>query len=135
MTRPVLPTRARVLSDPATQQLFLGGLRMGLSIASAAASIGLTREAVRLYRKVDPAFNAEVARVVVEYERSLLGIVNEGCADDSKLALEVLARRFPQRWSPRQEIRQFDQDDEDPRDDELSSTPTEDLEAIARGGK
>ena len=65
-----------------------------LSIAVAASLVGISREAVRRRRRQDAQFDEDCARAIAEYEQSMLGIVNDGAADDPKMALEILARRF-----------------------------------------
>lgn len=131
MTAPTLPTRARVLDDPATQAAFFDALRSGLAFASAANIVGLTREAVRLYRKGHPEFNAKCMEIVAEVERRHVENVNTASADDAKFSQWFLERRFPQRWSQRQEMRVMDADENDDRDDH-EQLSDEELEKAAR---
>lgn len=126
-----LASRARVLDDKANQQAVVTALRDGLSISSAASLVGLTREAIRLYRKTDPAFNEACVKAIAACEYQKVGIVNEGCFDDPKLALEFLARRFPTKWSAHSSVKQFtaeesddERDDNDMSDEELEKAAT-----------
>ena len=128
-----LATRARVLSDPASQKAVLDALRSGMSTSSASSLVGITREALRLYRKTDPDFHQACIQAVAEFEAEQLGIVRSASFDDAKNAQWLLERRFPQKWSNRIEIKQFGEDD-DERNDDASELSDEELLALAQGG-
>lgn len=129
----LLATRARVLSDPASQKAVLDALRSGMSTSSASSLVGITREALRLYRKTDPDFHQACIQAVAEFEAEQLGIVRSASFDDAKNAQWLLERRFPQKWSNRIEIKQFGEDD-DERNDDARELSDEELLALAQGG-
>ena len=81
-----LATRARVLSDQASQKAVLDALRSGMSTSSASSLVGITREALRLYRKTDPDFHQACIQAVAEFEAEQLGIVRSASFDDAKNA-------------------------------------------------
>ena len=128
-----LATRARVLSDPASQKAVLDALRSGMSTSSASSLVGITREALRLYRKTDPDFHQACIQAVAEFEAEQLGIVRSASFDDAKNAQWLLERRFPQKWSNRIEIKQFGEDD-DERNDDARELSDDELLALAQGG-
>ena len=130
-----LATRARVLSDPASQKAVLDALRSGMSTSSASSLVGITREALRLYRKTDPDFHQACIQAVAEFEAEQLGIVRSASFDDAKNAQWLLERRFPQKWSNRIEIKQFGEDDDERNDDAAELSDEELLELARRGGK
>ena len=130
-----LATRARVLSDQASQKAVLDALRSGMSTSSASSLVGITREALRLYRKTDPDFHQACIQAVAEFEAEQLGIVRSASFDDAKNAQWLLERRFPQKWSNRIEIKQFGEDDDADREsDDARELSDEELLALA-GGK
>lgn len=125
-------SRARsILDGQATQRMVIEALRNGMPLSSAANIVGITRSALHNYRRANPDFHVACMKAIAECEQAKLASVNESCLDDGKLALEFLARRFPTRWSPRQEVRQFGADDEDDRDDH-EHLSDEELERAAR---
>lgn len=126
--------RARVLDDPNARKILLDALRSGMAFRPAAAMVGLSREAVRLYRRDNPEFSAECARVIAEFEAEQLAIVRNASMDDSKNAQWLLERRFPARWSPRMELRGPNDDEEDREADDARELSDEELLALA-GGK
>ena len=128
-----LATRARVLSDPASQKAVLDALRSGMSTSSASSLVGITREALRLYRKTDAGFHQACIQAVAEFEAEQLGIVRSASFDDAKNAQWLLERRFPQKWSNRIEIKQFGEDD-DERNDDARELSDDELLALAQGG-
>lgn len=132
--RPHASIERSVLFSEDARKRVISALRSGLSIAVAASLVGISREAVRRRRRQDAQFDEDCARAIAEYEQSMLGIVNDGAADDPKMALEILARRFPQRWSPRMELRGPNEDDEDRESDDARELSDEELLALA-GGK
>lgn len=126
----VVTPRARVLDDHGNKQVVIDALKQGMSLSSAASLVGLSRKGLHEYRRDYPEFHDACIKAVAGYELEKLELVNKGCEDDAKLALEVLARRFPGKWSTRSEVRTFGDDSEDERDeDELSD---EELEKAAR---
>lgn len=130
-----LATRARVLDSEASQKAVLDALRSGMSTSSASSLVGITREALRLYRKTDPDFHQACIRAVAEFEAEQLGLVRSASFDDAKNAQWLLERRFPQRWSNRIEIKQFGEDEDDRESDDARELSDEELLALAGGGK
>lgn len=141
MTKPVPRARetphklidSAVLNDPKARQKVVNALRAGLALSVAGSLVGISREAIKRRRRHDPEFDAACSRAVAEYEESLLGAVNAG-TDDPRLALEVLSRRFPKRWSQRLEMRTTDEDD-DRNEDDAAELSDEELLELAAGGK
>lgn len=105
-----------VLADVKARQRVVSALRSGLSLSVAGSLVGISRDCIKRRRSHDPEFDAACSRAVAEYEENLLSSVNAG-TDDPRLALEVLSRRFPKRWSQRLEMRTTDDDDDREKDD------------------
>lgn len=122
-------SHARVLDDHGNKQVVIDALRSGMSLSSAAALIGLSRKGLHDYRRDYPEFHDACIKAVASYEQRNLAFVNAGCEEDPKLALDVLSRRFPTKWSTRTEVRQFGDDTDDERDDNDMSD--EELEKAA----
>lgn len=94
-----------MLDNAGNREIFLTAVRDGLSFSSAGDLIGINGQDLANYRRRDPEFHASVVKAAAEYEYGLLRRVNIGAEDDPRLALEVLSRRFPHKWSPRVEVR------------------------------
>lgn len=138
MTDSKLTTRVgafpSLLDDEKAQQTVLHALRSGLGVAAASALIGISRQAMHAYRRKHPEFHDACIKATAEHEYGLVKVVNEGAADDAKLALELLSRRYPSKWSTRIEMRR-DFDDDDREADDAGDLSDEELVALANGEK
>lgn len=122
------------LEDPKARETVLEALRSGLGFAAAAGLLGLTRQSLLMYRRKNPEFDDECVRATAHHEYGLVRIANEGASEDARLALELLSRRYPSRWSQRIEMRR-DQDDENDREaDDAAELSDAELLALAQGG-
>lgn len=122
------------LDDTRAQQTVLEALRSGLGFAAAAGLLGVTRQTLLTYRKRNPDFDDACVRATAEHEYSLVRIANEGAADDARLALELLSRRYPSKWSQRIEMRRDLDDDSDREMDDAAELSDAELLALAQGG-
>ena len=122
------------LDDPKAQATVLDALRNGLGFAAAAGLLGVTRQTLLTYRKRHPEFDDACIKATAQHEYGLVRIANEGAADDARLALELLSRRYPSKWSQRIEMRRDQDDDADRESDDARELSDEELLALA-GGK
>ena len=136
-----LTTRARpergypaILTDTKAQQVVLEALRSGLGFAAAAGLLGISRQTLLAYRRRNPDFDDACIKATAQHEYGLVRIANEGAADDARLALELLSRRYPSKWSQRIEMRRDQDDDADRESDDARELSDEELLALA-GGK
>jgi len=122
------------LDDPKAQATVLDALRSGLGFAAAAGLLGVTRQTLLTYRRRHPEFDDACIKATAQHEYGLVRIANEGAADDARLALELLSRRYPSKWSQRIEMRRDQDDDADRESDDARELSDEELLALA-GGK
>lgn len=76
-------------------------LSKGLFRKRACAAAGISEDAFSLWCKSDPDFAQRVSDAEASYQRFLLDIVERELVESptsGKLALELLARRFPREW-------------------------------------
>jgi hypothetical protein len=98
------PTRGRPPKrSPETVQKILEKIRKGLSLRSAAAAGGISVASLHEWRKQDPDFEAAVQQAMSDSEESLFDLAKAGAAKDGRIALMMLARRFPDDWEKRPE--------------------------------
>ena len=122
------------LDDPKAQATVLDALRNGLGFAAAAGLLGVTRQTLLTYRKRHPEFDDACIKATAQHEYALVRIANEGASEDARLALELLSRRYPSKWSQRIEMRRDQDDDADRESDDARELSDEELLALA-GGK
>ena len=122
------------LDDPKAQSTVLDALRNGLGFAAAAGLLGVTRQTLLTYRKRHPEFDDACIKATAQHEYALVRIANEGASEDARLALELLSRRYPRKWSQRIEMRRDQDDDADRESDDARELSDEELLALA-GGK
>ena len=122
------------LDDPKAQATVLDALRNGLGFAAAAGLLGVTRQTLLTYRKRHPEFDDACIKATAQHEYALVRIANEGASEDARLALELLSRRYPSKWSQRIEMRRDLDDDVDREADDARELSDEELLALA-GGK
>jgi hypothetical protein len=90
---------------PEVVKQFLWYVQMGQSPSKAGESVGVTRSAISKRRERHPQFDLAVTQAVAKFEAGLIVQVQKSVqAGDGRLALEVLARRFPDEWG-RSEVR------------------------------
>lgn len=122
------------LDDHKAQATVLDALRSGLGFAAAAGLLGVTRQTLLTYRKRHPEFDDACIKATAQHEYALVRIANEGASEDARLALELLSRRYPSKWSQRIEMRRDLDDDVDREADDARELSDEELLALA-GGK
>lgn len=109
-------------------------LRRGMSFETAAHTVGMTQRLLRIVRTEDPDFNRSCMEAIAEYESGLMDVIEAGYPKNPELALKVLERRFPWKWSTRTEMRITEKADPDADgEDEIAQMDDEALDKLAEG--
>jgi hypothetical protein len=86
------------MTDP-QRKLLLQVVSMGEYPAWAARYVGLTPQAVSMRKKRDPEFAEELEKAIAAGRFNLVATVRREATRNGKLALEMLARRWPEEWA------------------------------------
>jgi len=90
------------LITPEQEQMFLQLVSLGMYPSEAAKKIGVTPQAISMRKKRSPDFRMAIDRAEASFELGCLAVIVK--SQDPKVKLELIARRFPERWA-RAEIR------------------------------
>jgi hypothetical protein len=104
------------LIDAEGRDRILSAIRSGLTPAGAAKVAGLNARAFQRYRREHPDFHAECLRVAAELEVRMVEAVVRQAEEDGRLALEFLARRYPESWASSKELRTVEHEPGSPAD-------------------
>lgn len=96
------PRGAAKKFTPEQQQMFLQLLSLGMYSSIAAKKVGVTPQAISMRKKRDPDFAEACDKAEAGFELSLIAKVAR--SNDARIALQMLAVRFSERWA-RPEIR------------------------------
>ena len=122
------------MRGPECKAKVLDVLRKGMGFETAAHTIGINRKFLTLIRGEDPEFNRQCMEAIAEYEARMVAVVETGFEKTPELALKVLERRFPWKWSTRTEMRIAERaDPADMGEDELAQASDEDIDKLAEG--
>ena len=80
------------------KELALNALREGLTKAAAAAKAGVSYDTFNRWQKKSAGFASEVELAILESRADLEKCAHKGGKDDPKIAIEILARRWPEDW-------------------------------------
>jgi hypothetical protein len=80
----------------------------GMTQKDAALLSGVAERTWHVWKQENCSIGSRVEASVLKYKRSLIQIVNVGCLKDPKLALELLARRYPNEYGTRQQVEVID---------------------------
>lgn len=78
-----------------------GYIEEGLSKKDAALLAGISESTFYEWWNAKPEFLESVTLAVTKYKRQLVNMLRIQAAQNGKLALEVLARRWPEEWGER----------------------------------
>lgn len=129
------PRRNEAARSPECKARVLEVLRRGLGFESAAHTIGVGRKTLSAVRTEDPDFNRQCMEAIAAWEAETYDAVKVGFEKNPELALKVLERRFPWKWSTRTEMRITEKADPDADgEDEVAQMDDEALDKLAEGG-
>jgi hypothetical protein len=110
--------------SPEAQRRFLEAIAGGAFPEVAAKRAGWSARTYYRYRSARRAFAEEVEAAEAQLELHLGAVVVRGALGDPRLALQLLAKRFPARWGRQAEFRAADQGADEPAEGrELSLDP------------
>lgn len=90
----------RVRVTPAMLADIEGHVAAGLSMESALVLVGVSRDAIDRWKKLNPAVRQKLDRAEVKWEREIVGNITEKAKTDWKAGFALLERRLPARWAP-----------------------------------
>jgi hypothetical protein len=79
-------------------------LAQGLTFKSACTSAGVTEQTGHRYKREDVSFASRCEAGISKYQEKLIKCINTAVFKDARLALKMLAIRFPEKWSPAKKI-------------------------------
>lgn len=115
MTRPN-HRNAPELIDAEGRERILSAIRSGVTLSGAAKVAGLSARAFQRYRREHPDFHAECQRAAADLEVRMVEAIVRHAQEDGRLALEFLARRFPESWSASKDLRVVEHEPGSPED-------------------
>src|SRR3990167_3935465 len=79
-------------------------LENGMTLKDAAIYCGISRATLLRWRHEDEAFEAKIKKAKITYKRSLIRCVNIRSIEDGRLALEMLARKWPDEYAEKRQV-------------------------------
>lgn len=83
-------------------------LENGMTQKDAAVLCGITEQTWHRWKRENDSIVSRVEVSKLKYKQSLIQIVNVGCLKNPKLALEVLARKYPNEYGTKHEVEIID---------------------------
>lgn len=110
----VVDTVAKTPHKEKVKQEVCSYLKEGLFKKDAAAMAGIDESTLYRWMESDASFASRVEANVLEYKRTLIKFLNYHAMKSGKIALAILARRWPSEWSatPQLEYRDSTPSDE-----------------------
>jgi hypothetical protein len=96
-----------VFSEEKVQEI-LKMLENGITQKDAAVLAGITERTWHRWKQENVSIVSRVEASILKYKQSLIQIVNVGCLKDPKLALELLARKYPNEYGTKQQVELID---------------------------
>ena len=87
-----------------TKKVILQKIENGMTLKDAAALAGIDESTLHRWKQKDASFASQILKAKIRYKEKLISIVNVRSVKDGKLALDVLARRWPDEWGARQQL-------------------------------
>lgn len=79
-------------------------LENGITQKDAAVLAGIAETTWYKWKRENSSISSQVEASILKYKYSLIQIVNVGCLKDPKLALELLARKYPNEYGTKQQV-------------------------------
>ena len=83
-------------------------LENGVCQRDAAQLIGISEDTFYEWKNTKSEFSESVERAILMYKFRLIQVVNVGTVKNPRLALEILARKWPSEWGEKQMIQNYE---------------------------
>jgi len=98
--------------NKATMAALCEYLENGMNKKDAAAMVGIGETTLYRWMKENGSFGSRVEASVLTYKQKLIQTMNISAVDDGRLALEILARRWPGDFGKNIKVETFDPHEE-----------------------
>jgi hypothetical protein len=96
-----------IFSEEKVQEI-LKMLENGITQKDASVLAGIAETTWHKWKRENSSICSRVEASILKYKYSLVQIVNVGCLKDPKLALEILARKYPNEYGTKQQVELVD---------------------------